>query len=264
MPERRRHELNRVAAELTLRHGRDRIMRKTCPKQRLKLQLLHLALKLLRPLLGFPLQLLDLLLHRKDRLLSFLDLEQKRLLRRRFRAFLDFGLFFLHALFDRQVEFPLFIGKLALFADSVGLSFLRLCKFRLALFESLGQLLELLILEMEVDGNSGPRFPGLLLRELLALPLQPLGKLGLHRVAILLHSLLLRPDRGFALYDFGLFRAQLLVAFAPYSLDKRSGQSFRELDLGPAVWANNRRFQAQFSPRFARETSATRASCLIC
>ena len=25
----------------------------------------------------------------------------------------------------------------------------------------------------------------------------------------------------------------------------------RELDLGPAVWANNRRFQAQFSPRFA-------------
>ena len=253
LPERSCDELNRVAAELALRHGRDRVVRKARPKQRLKLQFLHLALKLLRALLRLAFQLFDLFLHRKDRLLTLLDLEPKRLLCLRFRALLNFGLRLQHALFERQVELPFFFGKLALHADGVRLRLLRLGEFRLALLEGLGQLFELLILVIEVDRDSGPRLPGLLLRELLALPLQPLGKLRLHGFLGLFHRGLLRPDRGFPLRDFGLFRAQLLVAFAPYGFDKRSGQSFRELDLSPAVWANDRRFQAQSLPSHCAE-----------
>src|SRR5208337_3657623 len=207
--------MNRVAAEFALWHGRDRVMREACPKKRLKLQFLHLALELLRPLLCPPLQLLDLFLHRKDRLLSFLDLEPQRLLCLSFRTLLDFPLLFEHALFDSQVELALLFGKLALLANGLGLRLLRLDQFRLALLERLRQLFQLLILVVKVDRNSGPRFPGLLLDQLLALDLQPFSDLRLHGFLGLFDRGLLRADRGLAFRDLGFLQKELLIAFAP-------------------------------------------------
>ena len=180
-------------------------MRETRPKQRLELQLLNLALELLRPLLCPPLQILDLLLHRKDRLLSFLHLEPERFLGFRFRALSNFGLLFEHAFLDRQVELAFLFRKLALLADSLGLRLLRLDKLCLSLLEGLGQLLELLILVMQVDRNRRARFPRFFLNEFLALRLQPLSDLGLHGFLSLFHGDLLRSDGSFALRHFGLF-----------------------------------------------------------
>ena len=46
-----------IAAELPLRHTRNRVVDKRTPEQRLELQLVHLALQLLRALLGLAMQL---------------------------------------------------------------------------------------------------------------------------------------------------------------------------------------------------------------
>ena len=217
-------------------------------KQRFELQLLHLALQLLRALLGFALQLLDLLLHAEDRLLLLLHLQQQPLLGLGLGARLDFGLLLAHALFDGKVKLALFLGQLALLAHGLGLRLLRFGELGFPLIERFGQLFELLRLVIKIDGERGPCFLCLLLRNFLALGLEPVRDLRVDGFLGLFNRLLLRADRRLALGDLLLLLAELRLAVAPRGLDQRRGKRLGELDLGPAIGTNDRRFQAQILP----------------
>ena len=58
--------LHHVSAELALGDRFDEVERKTAAQQVLQVQFLHLALQLLRTLLGAAFEFLDLFLHRRD------------------------------------------------------------------------------------------------------------------------------------------------------------------------------------------------------
>ncbi len=137
------------------------------------------------------------------------------------------------------------VSEFTFLANGLGLRLLRLCKLRLALVIAALQIFKRLRLMIKIDREGSPRFFGLFLGDLLAFGLQPLRNLRLQGLLGFLDRVLLRPNRRLALGDLGLLRSQLLIALAPDSFDERSGQSLRQLDLGPAVWANDRRLQAQ-------------------
>ena len=252
LAEGRGHVLDRVAAELALGNRRDGVVREAPAQERFELQLLHLALQLLRALLGLALQLLDLLLHGEDRLLALLDLQLHRLLGLGLGALLDFRLFLAHALFDGKVQLALGIVQLPPLPQGFGLRFLRLLKLDRALVGELGLLFQQLILVVQIERELGRRLLPLFLRYPFALALQALRDFRVDRFLGHLDRLGLRAHRRLALGDLGLLLAELRLAVALRRLDQRRGQRLGELDLSPAVRTNDRRFQARVLPKHSR------------
>ena len=119
-------------------------MREARAQEGFELQFLHLALQLLRTLLGLALQLLDLLLHGEDRLLLLLYLQPQCLLGIGLGPRLDFGLLFPHALFNGKVQLAPGFVQLPLLAHRLGLRLLGLLKLGFALVDSFRQLFQLL------------------------------------------------------------------------------------------------------------------------
>ena len=263
LAEGRGHVLDRIAAELALGDRRDGVVREAAAQQRFELQLLHLALQLLRALLGFALQLLDLLLHAEDRLLPFLDLQLHRLLGLGLGALLDFRLLLAHALFDGKVQLAPGVVQLPRLPQGLGLRFLRLLKLDRALIGELGLLFQQLILVVQIERELGRRLLLLFRRDLLALALQPLRDLRVDRFLGLFDRLGLRADGRLALGDLGFLLAQLRLVLALHRLDERRGERLGELDPGPAVRTNDRRFQARVLLKIRGQATASRGKDCI-
>ena len=129
LPGGREHFVEDVSAELSFGHGLDKICGKLCGQKRLEFHLLHFALQLLRALLGFLFQNLDLALHAGDGFFALRNLQLQFF----FRIVLCFvtngAERLLNTSFDGQLEFALLVVELPLLANELGLRLLGVGQF---------------------------------------------------------------------------------------------------------------------------------------
>jgi hypothetical protein len=216
--------LNDVAAVLALGHGLNDVAGKLRFQQSLEFQLLHLALKLLRSLLGPALEFLDLPLHGSDGFLLLHDLEAEFFL----------GVFaclyardfqpLLYARLDGQLEFTSGIVQFALFANQLGLRLLRLGQLALSLLEHVLQLGDLLGLLLDVARQRAFGPHGGLSLDLGARALEPVLDLGIDAFARFDELLFAHAHGRFSLGHLGLHAVQSLVEIPARGLDERRGQ----------------------------------------
>ncbi len=160
LPHRAKYLLEHISARLTFRNRLNAIYGKTLAQTFFKQQLKSFPLRLLGTLFCFFPQFLNLALHRGNQFLFFYVLE------------LEFLLYFLPlllnrglgALFHLKVYFTLGVIELALFAEKISFSFLRLLQFLVALFEDFFERFHLLRLCFQVRRGYEFRFFSLRLR----------------------------------------------------------------------------------------------------
>ena len=118
-----------VSAELSFGHGLDKICGELRREKRLEFHLLHLALQLLRALLGFLFQNFDLPLHAGDSFFALRNLQLQFF----FRIVLCFQTNgaerLLNTSFDSKFEFALLVVELPLLANKLGLRLLGFGQF---------------------------------------------------------------------------------------------------------------------------------------
>ena len=198
---------------------------------------MNFALQLLRALLGFTFQVLDLPLHRGDLLFLLSDPQGQSRLGLLLRLVANGGQLGLHLFLDGQVDLALGVVEFALLSDQVGLGLLGFGQLGVPLPEHFVEVGDFLCPCVQIGLDKALGLQGLSDRDLAAFLVEPRGHFGVDGLPGRGHLLLLVTNGGFASGDLGLFLGELDLVPPARVGDQRRRQRLRQLDLGAASWA---------------------------
>ena len=232
----------------------DAVVRELGAQDRFEVGLQHFALELLRPLLGPVLQLLDLFLHRRDRLLLLQHLQRQLVFHLLPRLLAGLGQHFLDAFLDRQLHFASRIVQFPLLAHHFRLRLLRLGQLLLPILQHLAQLGNRLGLLLQVIAEREPGLAGLLGGYFSPLDFELLGHGRVHGFLLLRQRLLFRLEGVLALGDLAVPLGEALLVLPPGRFDEWRRQRLGELDLGVAGRTGDGGFGGHTLHPFVRQT----------